>query len=100
MAYRIDSDDQAQEIRDLTDRVAELEKQLAEAKKANASENTLPISVVSERLLLDQLDKWVVASEKQAEAMRGAGMKEAAIGSEAMATAYWAVKQFVEVNAR
>ena len=47
MAYRIESDDQDQEIRDLMNRVSELENQLASAQKPDASENTLPIHGVS-----------------------------------------------------
>jgi len=70
------------------------------SKKQTLESKDRPISTrtISESILLDQLDKWTIACEKQAEAMRAAGMKEIAIGSEAMATAYWAVKQFVEIN--
>lgn len=48
--------------------------------------------------VIKQLDKWIDDSEKQAETFQKAGMDIAAMGSNAMAQAYWNVKQFIDVN--
>lgn len=48
-------------------------------------------------LLINQLDKWIDDSEKQYE-MFGTTMVTAGIASQAMAQAYWNIKQFIEVN--
>lgn len=48
-------------------------------------------------LLIKQLDKWIDDSEKQAE-MFSKTMVTAGIASQAMAQAYWNIKQFIEVN--
>lgn len=48
-------------------------------------------------LLKNQLDKWIDNSEKQYE-MFGTTLITAGIASQAMAQAYWNIKQFIEVN--
>ncbi len=64
MTYIIDSDDQDQEIRDLTNRVDDLEKQLALAKKTDASENTLPITDVNAPLIADLTTELINATNE------------------------------------
>jgi hypothetical protein len=49
-------------------------------------------------LILDQLNKWIEDSEKQAEIFHENKMNVAELTSNAMAQAYWNVKQFIEVN--
>lgn len=48
-------------------------------------------------ILKNQLDKWIDDSEKQYE-MFGTTLITAGIASQAMAQAYWNIKQFIEVN--
>lgn len=48
-------------------------------------------------LLINQLDKWIDDSEKQYE-MFGTTMVTAGIASQAMAQAYWNIKQFILIN--
>jgi hypothetical protein len=45
-----------------------------------------------------QLDKWIEQCEEQAEVFRLNKMDTAEISSQAMAQAYWNVKQLIEVN--
>ena len=45
-----------------------------------------------------QLDKWIEQCEEQAEIFRQNKMDTAEISSQAMAQAYWNVKQLIEVN--
>ena len=46
----------------------------------------------------NQLDKWIESCEEQAEIFRENNMATAEISSQAMAQAYWNVKQLIEVN--
>lgn len=48
-------------------------------------------------ILKNQLDKWIDDSERQYE-MFGTTLITAGIASQAMAQAYWNIKQFIEVN--
>ena len=45
-----------------------------------------------------QLDKWIEQCEEQAEIFRQNKMDTAEISSQAMAQAYWNVKQLIDVN--
>ena len=45
-----------------------------------------------------QLDKWIEQCEEQAEIFRQNKMDAAEISSQAMAQAYWNVKQLIDVN--
>ncbi len=48
--------------------------------------------------LNERLDQWIEGCEKQAEIFGLNGMETAQISSDAMAQAYWNVKQFIDVN--
>lgn len=48
-------------------------------------------------LLINQLDKWIDDSEKRSE-MFGKTMVTAGITNQAMAQAYWNIKQFILIN--
>jgi hypothetical protein len=48
--------------------------------------------------LLPQLDRWIESCEKQAEIFRENKLITSEISSNAMAQAYWNVKQLIEVN--
>lgn len=56
------------------------------------------LGAVSKRILLAQLDKWIEQCEEQADIFRQNGMDNSEISSQAMAQAYWNVKQLIEVN--
>ena len=49
-------------------------------------------------IVIIQLDKWIEQCEEQAEIFRQNKMDTAEISSQAMAQAYWNVKQLIEVN--
>jgi len=53
---------------------------------------------VSNRLVIEQLTKWMEQCEEQAKAFEASNMEGSAACSMAMAQAYWNVKQFIEVN--
>lgn len=53
---------------------------------------------MKEELIINQLDFWIEASEKQSEVFKNSGMETSSISSNAMAQAYWNVKQFIQVN--
>ena len=48
--------------------------------------------------VITQLDKWIEQCEEQAEIFRQNKMDTAEISSQAMAQAYWNVKQLIDVN--
>jgi len=48
--------------------------------------------------VLNQLDNWIEQCEEQANVFRDNKMETAEISSQAMAQAYWNVKQFIQVN--
>ena len=56
------------------------------------------LGAVSKRFLLAQLDKWIEQCEEQADIFRQNGMDNSEISSQAMAQAYWNVKQLIDVN--
>lgn len=48
--------------------------------------------------LIENLDKWIDESDKQAERFEKSGMEYGMLTSQAMATAYRNVKQYIEEN--
>lgn len=70
------------------------------SKKNETTNNSKPMTHDAlSAAVITQLDKWIDDSKKQAETFQKAGMDIAAMGSNAMAQAYWNVKQFIDVNA-
>lgn len=64
---------------------------LSESTKGNNANTVLATVIV-------QLDKWIEQCEEQAEIFRQNKMETAEISSQAMAQAYWNVKQLIDVN--
>lgn len=57
-------------------------------------------SITNDKLLtsiIKQLDRWIDDCEKQTETFQKENMEIAAMGSNAMAQAYWNVKQLIDV---
>lgn len=48
--------------------------------------------------IVPQLDRWIEDCEKQVEIFTKANLMTSAMSSQAMAQAYWNVKQLIEVN--
>ena len=63
----------------------------------NAEQQALNIPVVISRLK-DDLDKWIDGCEKAAGNLRDIGHSKEAQNFEGQATAYWAVKNYLDVN--
>lgn len=53
---------------------------------------------MNKELLIKQLDKWIDDCEKQSKIFEEYNFETSKISSEAMAQAYWNVKQLLEVN--
>jgi len=67
------------------------------AENLNTNENgNCPNRVLA--TVITQLDKWIEQCEEQAEIFRQNKMETAEISSQAMAQAYWNVKQLIDVN--
>jgi len=65
--------------------------------KETKDNGNLPIFSVISRLKTD-LDKWIDGSEKAAGNLRDIGHSKEAQNFDGQATAYWAVKNYLEVN--
>ena len=58
----------------------------------------LNLSEEDKAMLLNQLDRWIELSEKNSEMFGASNMEVAMLTCSAIGTAYWNVKQFIEVN--
>lgn len=66
-------------------------KNVSKEQKGNDANRVLATVII-------QLDKWIEQCEEQAEIFRQNKMDTAEISSQAMAQAYWNVKQLIDVN--
>ena len=92
------------ELKEIKEQNEKEKKSLEESNQCDNKTNVdvdVNLNTINNNLLLilsDQLNKWIEQCESQAEIFNKNNMDVAAISSEAMAQAYWNIKQFLDVN--